>query len=38
MNFDINKLKWTRKPADYTISNDKIEITTNPFTDLWQKT
>ncbi|MCI9100456.1 MAG: DUF1349 domain-containing protein [Lachnospiraceae bacterium] len=38
MNFDINKLKWTRKPADYTISDDKIEITTNPHTDLWQRT
>ena len=38
MKFDINKLKWTRKPADYTVSNDKIEITTNPHTDLWQRT
>ena len=38
MNFDINKLKWTRKPAGYTVSDDKIEITTNPHTDLWQRT
>ena len=38
MNFDINKLKWTRKPADYSIFDDKIEITTNPHTDLWQRT
>lgn len=38
MNFDTNKLKWTGKPADYTISHDKIEITTNPHTDLWQRT
>ena len=26
MNFDINKLKWTRQPADYSLANDKIEI------------
>ena len=38
MYFDINKLKWTREPADYTVSDDKIEITTNPHTDLWQRT
>ncbi len=38
MNFDINKLKWTKKPAGYNVSNDKIEITTNPHTDLWQRT
>ncbi len=38
MDFDINKLKWTRKPADYTISKDKIEVITNPHTDLWQRT
>ena len=38
MNFDINNLKWTRKPADYTVSEDKIEITTTPHTDLWQRT
>ena len=38
MNFDINQLKWTRMPLDYTISADKIEITTAPHTDLWQRT
>ena len=38
MNFDINKLKWTRKPAGYIVSDDKIEVTTNPHTDLWQRT
>ena len=38
MKFDINNLKWTRKPADYTVADDKIEITTNPHTDLWQRT
>ena len=38
MIFDINKLQWTREPANYTISADKIEITTAPHTDLWQRT
>ena len=38
MKFDINKLQWTREPADYSISSEKIEITTNPHTDLWQRT
>ncbi len=38
MTFDINQLQWTREPANYTISADKIEITTAPHTDLWQRT
>ena len=38
MNFDISKLQWTRQPASCTISADKIEIVTNPHTDLWQRT
>ena len=38
MRFDIEKLKWEREPADYTISEDKIEIITKPHTDLWQRT
>lgn len=38
MDFDINKLKWTREPKDYKTDTDRIEITTNPFTDLWQRT
>ena len=31
-------LKWTREPADYSIADDKISITTQPHTDLWQRT
>ena len=38
MNFDISKLQWTRKPKAFSISSDKIEIVTNPHTDLWQRT
>ena len=38
MNFNVNDLKWTREPADYTVTADKIEIVTKPHTDLWQRT
>ncbi len=30
--------KWTREPKSYRIENDKVEIVTEPYTDLWQKT
>ena len=30
--------KWTREPKVYTIDTDKITITTEPNTDLWQRT
>ena len=35
---DINGFKWTREPQDYKIAGDRVEITTNPYTDLWQRT
>lgn len=38
MQFDVNALQWTRAPKAYKISPDKIEITTTPKTDLWQRT
>ena len=38
MQFDSKKLQWTRYPSDCFISDEKIEITTVPFTDLWQRT
>lgn len=38
MKFNFNNLKWTREPKDYTITAEKIEIVTNPNTDLWQRT
>ena len=34
----FEKLKWTRQPARCVISPDRIEITTAPHTDLWQRT
>ena len=38
MCFNINDFKWTREPADYMLTDDKIEIVTKPHTDLWQRT
>ena len=38
MIFDVKKLKWTRKPKQYTINDNYIEIITEPHTDLWQQT
>ena len=38
MKFDVSALKWTREPAGYSLSDGKIEIITNPHTDLWQRT
>lgn len=36
--FDVNSLQWTRKPLDFHVTDGKIEITTKPHIDLWQKT
>ena len=38
MKFDVSKLEWTRKPKHFSIDSDRIEIVTNPHTDLWQRT
>lgn len=38
MKFDVNDLHWTRQPKSCTISQDRIEIVTQPHTDLWQRT
>ena len=35
---NVKELTWTRKPQDYKIENDRIEIVTKPYTDLWQRT
>ena len=31
-------MKWLRAPKQFTVSEDKIEIITEPHTDLWQRT
>ena len=38
MKIDVSKWQWTREPSNYSIGEDKIEITTKPHTDLWQRT
>ena len=38
MKINTKNLKWTRTPKQYIISEDKIEIITEPHTDLWQRT
>ena len=35
---DMSKVEWTREPASFAVSEDKVEIVTKPHTDLWQRT
>ena len=35
---NMNDLKWTREPADYSVNGGRITVTTAPHTDLWQRT
>ena len=35
---DLNQFKWTREPASYSVTSDKIEIITKSYIDLWQRT
>ena len=34
----IENYRWTREPENYSIHPDRVEITTMPHTDLWQRT
>ena len=38
MDFNAGDLIWTRQPKSCSVSPDRIEIVTNPHTDLWQRT
>ena len=38
MKLDTSAMAWTREPAHYTITPDRVEIVTQPHTDLWQRT
>ena len=38
MNFSIHDFKWTREPEWFTVSDDRVEVITKPYTDLWQRT
>ena len=35
---NTDNFKWIREPASYRIDPDRVEITTVPHTDLWQRT
>lgn len=36
--FSVDKLQWINKPKKFSLSGDEIKITTDPDTDLWQRT
>ena len=38
MKINTKNMKWTRAPKQYAITDDKIEMITEPHTDLWQRT
>ena len=38
MKINTNEIKWTRAPKQYTVAEDRIEMITEPHTDLWQRT
>ena len=38
MKLNLQEMKWTREPKNYNIASDKVEIITEPHTDLWQRT
>lgn len=38
MELNYKDFKWIRKPKKFLILENKIEIITEPFTDLWQRT
>lgn len=38
MKLNLQEMKWTREPKSYKVFSDKIEIVTEPHTDLWQRT
>ena len=38
MNWNIHDFTWTREPAGFTVTDDKVQILTKPYTDLWQRT
>ena len=36
--FDLQKVQWINPPENYVIEDNKVQIITNPHTDLWQRT
>ena len=38
MKVNANSMKWIRAPKKYEVTEEKVKIVTEPFTDLWQRT
>lgn len=38
MKFNIQDFVWTREPASFSVTDNRVEIVTKPYTDLWQRT
>ena len=38
MKLDMKNFRWTREPEEFMINENRVEITTQPGTDLWQRT
>lgn len=38
MKINPEMMEWTRTPKNYSVTEDRVEITTEPHTDLWQRT
>lgn len=38
MELELKDFKWTRQPENFQIDKDRVEIITQPRTDLWQRT
>ena len=38
MDFNVRDLVWTRQPKSFSVFPNRIEIVTQPHTDLWQRT
>ena len=38
MKVNAKTMEWTRAPKQYVVTEDRVEITTEPHTDLWQRT
>ena len=38
MKINAKDMVWTRAPKQYTVTEERVEMTTEPHTDLWQRT
>ncbi len=38
MTINAAHMTWTRPPKDFTVTEERVEMITEPFTDLWQRT